>query len=197
MKKPSEVVGNYQLKITLRGTKPPIWRRFVVPSVIKMNHLHDVIQAVMGWYDGHLHAFDIGNERYTAMSRDGIDLDMEGADECRFRLCDVIGRPKSKFTYEYDFGDGWEHQLMLEKLLAVGESTAFVCLAGKGACPLEDCGGIGGYYHLLEVLAHPDDPEHDDMKEWVGGEINPDEFDLDAVNKSLEPMRSRYAGQKP
>jgi hypothetical protein len=197
MKKPSEPVENYQLKITLRGSKPPIWRRFVVPETIKMNHLHEVIQAVMGWCDEHLHAFDVGGERYTALTRDGIDLDMEGEDESRFRLCDVIDGLKSKFAYQYDFGDDWEHQLVLEKILPAPESKAFVCVAGKGASPPEDCGGIWGYYHLLEVLADADDPEHDDMKEWVGGKIDPDEFDLEAVNKSLAAVRSRYARRKP
>jgi Plasmid pRiA4b ORF-3-like protein len=180
----------YQLKITLGGSKPPIWRRFVAPGQITLAKLHDVIQIVMGWYDSHLHAFEIDGEQYGEASRDGMDLDLNGSDERKFRLCDVIPEVKAKFRYEYDFGDSWEHALVVEKIIpADDQPETFVCLAGKGRCPLEDCGGIWGYYRLLEVLANPKDPEHADMKEWAGGKFDPDEFDLAGINKSLRAFR--------
>jgi hypothetical protein len=180
----------YQIKITLRGSKPPIWRRFVVPADVTLATFHQVIQEVMGWYDSHLHTFKIDGEEYTRRSREGIDLDMEGEDEGRFRLRDVVPDEKSKFHYVYDFGDDWEHTLLVEKIIpASDKSEVFGCLAGKGRCPLEDCGGIWGYYRLLEILGNPKDPEYRDMKEWVGGKIDPEEFDLTAINRSLAQFR--------
>ena len=179
-------VDAYQLKITLHGSKPPIWRRFVVPANIPLDRLHDVIQIVKGWSDSHLHAFVIDNEYYEAMSKDGEPLDAEGLDERKFRLNEVVGKVKTKFRYDYDFGDNWEHVLLLEKIIPAAQNPATpVCSAGRGACPAEDCGGIWGYYELLDILADPSHPEHEERKKWVGGIIDPDEFDLEEINKAL------------
>ncbi|MGA2584648.1 MAG: plasmid pRiA4b ORF-3 family protein [Tepidisphaeraceae bacterium] len=182
----------YQIKITLAGSKPPIWRRFVAPANITLDRLHDLVQVVMGWTDSHLHAFYVGEKQYTTKRRDGIDLDVDGHDERKFRLCDVAPAPKSKVRYEYDFGDSWEHLLLVEKIIPPAEKPPlYCCLTGAGQCPPEDCGGIWGYYHLLEVLGNPKDEEHADMLEWTGGPIEPAEFDLEEINKSLVFFRTK------
>jgi hypothetical protein len=179
----------YQLKITLRGSKPPIWRRFVVPGTIRLNELHQVIQAVMGWYDCHLHCFEIDAEQYVAHHP---DFDSDGLNEREHRLCDLITEPKTRFTYEYDFGDGWEHTLTVEKIIPNTENPQMmVCLAGRGRCPLEDCGGIWGWHRLLGVLNNPKHEEHDDMLEWAGGMIDPTEFDPQAATAALSAIKLR------
>ncbi len=176
----------YQLKITLNGSKPPIWRRVVVPSEITLAGLHHVIQLVMGWGDEHLHAFNIDGQEYSQPSPDD---EMEYEDEAEYRLGDVMNRPKGKFRYVYDFGDSWEHDIVLEKIIPAKDAPAMmVCTAGKMRCPMEDCGGIWGYYDLLKVLADPKNPEHENMKEWAGGVINPEDFDINAVNKNLKSL---------
>lgn len=117
---------------------------------------------------------------------------MGGRDETKFRLDEIVHSPKASFKYEYDFGDGWEHTLLVEKIIPKDEAPKpYTCLAGKGRCPLEDCGGIWGYNHLLEIIKNPNDPEHENMIEWAGGEIDPDEFNLDKVNRLL----AKYFGK--
>ncbi len=186
----------YQLKITLRGSKPPIWRRILVPGNCDLELVHAAIQAAMGWSDDHLHAFIIEGQEYSGRTPFGDKIDSDGLDAAGYRLADVVPQEKSKFSYEYDFGDGWEHVILVEKILpppepggAPAASQSFFCLAGEGACPLEDCGGIWGYYHLLEVLQNPKHSEHEEMKEWAGGIIDPDAFDLGAANKRLSHLR--------
>ncbi len=101
-------------------------------------------------------------------------------------LRDLVHAPKSKFHYEYDFGDGWAHTLLVEKIIPAKENPkTFVCLAGKGRCPPEDCGGIWGYYDLLEILSDVKHPEHEERMEWIGGPIDPDAFDPAAVTNAL------------
>lgn len=176
----------YQLKITLRGvSKPPVWRRVTVPAAATLDRLHDVIQQVMGWQDGHLHVFSTPSEEY---GMPGSDLGY--ADERRATLDEVLGRPGASMRYTYDFGDDWEHDIVLEKILPPGLGTgAPSCLAGKGACPPEDCGGAWGYASLKEVLADPDHEEHGDLLDWLGlasaAEFDPRLFRLDEVNARL------------
>jgi len=184
--------GAYQIKINLRGSKPSIWRRFIVPGSIRLDDLHHVVQDVMGWYDCHLHCFVIDGEEYVPTGGEFADLDMDGLAESKFRLCDLITEPKKRFSYSYDFGDGWDHSLTVEKIIPDDQNPrTMVCLAGKGRCPMEDCGGLWGWYHLLEVLNDPGHEEHASMKEWAGGSIDPDDFDPAAVTKSLGSMRLR------
>lgn len=181
----------YQLKIGLKSAKPPIWRRVLVPSDIRLDQLHNVIQIAMGWMDCHLHQF-IAYGRFYGVARGdfAIDLDMDIEDETKVKLHDLLQREKDSIVYEYDFGDGWEHKITLETVLPADKEQALpVCVKGRRACPPEDCGGIWGYERLLAVLRDPSDPEHQDMLEWVGGPIDPDGFDLDAVNVALSDVR--------
>ena len=183
------VGGAYQLKITLRGSKPPIWRRLLVPADITLSLLHEVFQTAMGWYGGHLHCFEISGQTFQPSDPDAFAHDT-AEDESQYRLCDLVWMAKAKFRYEYDFGDDWQHNIIVEKIIpASAQPQTMVCTAGKGRCPPEDCGGIHGYYHLLEVLRNPHHPEFKDLSEWIGEIPNPDEFDRAAVSALLAQIR--------
>jgi hypothetical protein len=177
-----------QLKITLRGVaKPPVWRRIAVPAGLTLDLLHEVIQQAMGWEDGHLHVFSTPRRDY------GIpDPDLGHADERKVTLAKVLARPGATMRYTYDFGDGWEHDIVLEKVLPPDPVARVSCLAGKGACPPEDCGGAWGYASLKEALADPDHPEHEDLLDWLGldsaVDFDPAQFRLDEVNASLSRL---------
>jgi hypothetical protein len=185
----NDVARAFMLKITVRGSKPPIWRRFVVDGRISLMELHGVIQTVMGWYDCHLHDFEISGRRYTnPETLDGFDD--EFLDEAEYALCDVVRRQGTKFKYLYDFGDGWNHDLLLEDITPLDPAVNYpVCLSGKRACPPEDCGGVFGYYNLLEILKNPEHPEHKDYKEWAG-DLDPNALDLNKINEGLKEFRS-------
>lgn len=175
----------YQLKITLAGIRPPIWRRFEVSSNITFLDLHHIIQVVMGWENNHLHQFFVGEHNLT--DRTTLEeVGYGGADVAKTRLDKFVQQAGQKFTYEYDFGDSWEHELLLEKILEPEAGVKYRrCLKGKRDCPPEDCGGIWGYENLLDVIQDPEHPEYEDMMEWLGGEFDPEEFDLEGVNEML------------
>jgi hypothetical protein len=176
----------YQLKITLRGSKPPIWRRVQVPGKFTLAQLHEVIQAAMGWYNAHLYQFEIGSEFY---SNPAFQLEDSRSDRT-LALTRLIPGEKFKFHYAYDMGDYWEHAILVEKVLSADPKTQYpLCLKGKRACPPEDCGGIWGYGSFLETITDPNHPDHEDMLEWVGGSFDPEAFDLAAVNDRLQSMR--------
>jgi hypothetical protein len=150
-------VGNsiVSLKVTLRGIKPPIWRRILVPGDVKLGALHEAIQVAMGWDGDHLHAFDVDGRQYG--DRSTVD---DVADEDRMTLNGLLKSGVARFEYTYDFGDNWEHVIAIEKTVPVVEGKSYpACIAGKRNCPPEDCGGPWGYQHLLEVLADPAHPE--------------------------------------
>ena len=173
----------YELKVALRGTEPPIWRRFRLRDDVTLLKLHEMLQVIMGWTDSHLHQFIFHGTYY---GRPDPDLPGPRRDERKVRLGDVLKKPRDRLTYEYDFGDSWDHELILEQVLPHEPRARYpVILAGKGACPPEDCGGIPGYYRLLEALAHPTDPERQELLEWVGGKFDPECFDVGALNRAL------------
>jgi hypothetical protein len=179
----------YQIKVTLKGIKPPIWRRIQVPASITLPQLHRVLQVVMGWEDYHLHQFTIAHERYGEPDPDFAD-DM--INENRVRLGQVIRGEKARFLYEYDFGDSWEHELLIEKILPPDPAVPYpVCLTGKRHCPPEDVGGVWGYPGFLEAIRDPEHREHKEMLQWVGGEFDPEEFDLEDVNAGLRRMHGK------
>jgi len=178
----------YQLKISLKGSKPPIWRRILIPAEMELIDLHDAIQASMGWDGYHLHQFKQGNTFYLPEPDDeftgfgGFDTE----DSSGVRIDQLLRTEKDKIEYEYDFGDSWDHEVLLEKVLEPAAGAVYpVCVKGKGACPPEDCGGLWGYYFLLEILGDPEDEEHEGMLAWAGGPIDPAAFDLDEANARL------------
>jgi len=185
----SEPETVYQLKVTLDGIKPSIWRRIHVRGDISLYKLHNILQEVMGWQDYHLHQFVINGECYSVIS---IEADMLGddfKDEKRFKLNRVIPGEKFKFTYEYDFGDGWDHTILVEKIFHLEkELKAPVCLDGKRSAPPEDCGGKGGYHDVLKALKDPSHPDSVDLLEWLG-EYDPEYFDAEIVNERLKKIR--------
>ena len=176
----------YQIKVTLLGTSPPIWRRLLVPVEATLAQLHRVLQIAMGWEDGHLHEFSIGQRRFGP-SEPGDFMGMSSAeDERKAPLSSVLGRVGAKARYTYDFGDGWEHGIVLEKRLSADPDTAYpVCTGGKLACPPEDCGGIGGFYALLDAVGDANHEQHEDMRDWVGDDFDPKAFSVEDVNSRL------------
>lgn len=178
--------GAYQLKISLRGvSKPPVWRRVVVPADITLEELHTVILEAMGWHGGHLHVFSTGWGEYGRH-----DPELGHADEAAVRLAGLLSVPGDKLRYTYDFGDDWEHDILLEQVLPEAPGSSYPsCVAGKGACPPEDCGGVWGYADIKEILADPGQEQHQEMLDWLcldsGEAFSPSAFSVDAVNARL------------
>ena len=174
-----------QLRITLQDVDPIVWRRVLVPGGVRLAKLHDMLQAAMGWTDSHLHLFRIGDATY------GSQLDDYPDDELDEKSVTVIGvlRNSRRFVYDYDFGDGWEHEVVIEDITTAPLGLKFaVCLDGQNACPPEDCGGPPGYEDLRRVLADPDD-EYEHMVRWVGGPFNPEAFSVAEANIALQRSR--------
>jgi hypothetical protein len=186
----------FQLKVTLKGSKPPIWRRVQVRADTGLGDLHAILQTVMGWDDSHLHQFIVQGEYYGVPTGDDFNV----MDEDEFTLAQVSGREKSKMVYEYDFGDGWMHDMVVEKILPPDQGAKLPrCVDGQCACPPEDCGGIWGYYNLLEAVRDPKHPEHEELREWLGEKYDPEAFDLDRINGLLSgvhklPQLERFFG---
>ncbi len=177
----------YQLKVVLRGSKPPIWRRVLVPAEIKLSSLHRVTQFLMDWTDDHPHQFTV-----LAKPRSDSGLDVDRADESRFRLCDVAPTPGSALLYEYDFGDSWKHRITVEKSTSQDREAPShpVCLAGRRTCPPEDCGGILRYAWIVKALRDTTDPEHDEAVERVGRDFDPEAFSIERVNARLKSIEA-------
>ncbi len=179
--------SRYQLKVTLVGIAPPVWRRLIVPGELSLAGLHRVIQLAMGWdspYDDyHLHDFRIGGTRY-ANAELGERWGEPILDEGSVSLAKVV-KEKDRFAYLYDFGDSWEHRVTVEKVSATGPAVP-VCLAGGRACPPEDCGGVWGYAFLLELLADPSHPGRAEREDWLRELPDPEQFSPDPINRSLE-----------
>ncbi len=174
----------HQLKVTLRDTNPPIWRRVVVDGGETLAHLHSVIQAAFGWWDAHLHAFEIDDESYGIPH---VDDWTPVKDERRVSIDQTLGEGGRRARYIYDFGDHWEHDIVVEKTTPANDDTVVPdCIGGARACPPEDCGGPWGYRELLEILADPTHPEYAERREWLDHPIYPDEFDMDRFELDFE-----------
>jgi len=170
----------YAIKVTLLGTEPPVWRRFLVERDITLGQLHSTLQIVMGWTNSHLHQFLLRKQKQSD----------------RTKLGDLIGEPGGKLLYEYDFGDCWQHELLLEQILAAdGESFQPMCVAGARSCPPEDCGGSYGFVELIGAVTDASHPEHDYLCEWLGDDFDAAHFSVDEVNRRLRARkRSRRSG---
>jgi hypothetical protein len=180
-KKPAAV---FQLHVELEDVTPPVWRRLLVPSNITLGDLHIALNEAIGWTNSHLHQFILRNRRFGDVTMpDAEELALE--DERKVRLDALLGE-KQCIEYEYDFGDAWRHEVKVEKTLEFDARLSYpLCVGGARACPPEDCGGAGGYEHLLEVLQDEKDPEYDDTITWVGGYFDPEGFDANRTNARL------------
>lgn len=180
----------YQLKITLNDIRPPIWRR-VQTKDCTLADLHDIIQLVLGWEDYHLHEFEIGEERYGLPEQweSGWD-DGEVSNSRKVKLSQLVEEGVKKFRYQYDMGDSWEHTITVEKPQPSEPGVKYPrCIAGERAGPPEDCGGAWGYGDFVDAIQNPKHERHDELLEWVGGEFDPEAFNLDAVNMELQEGR--------
>ena len=187
MTKPFQI---HQIKLTLRGSQPPIWRRIQVRGDTTFDRFHRILQCVMGWEDAHLHRFVIHGACYGVPEQDERGA-RKTRDERKYTLRDVVPREGSHFAYDYDFGDYWQHILVVERMLAPEEGVLYpLCLAGERACPPEDIGGIGRYDDFLQALTDPADVEHNDFTGWVGSVFDPEAFDLNEVNRKLHKLKS-------
>jgi hypothetical protein len=183
---PRADVQVYQLKITLQEIEPAIWRRLQVRRQVRLDRLHLMIQAAMGWTNSHLHEFLIKGQRYRDLEQMSEDIDEpDMSNEEEFRLAKLVDEG-DVFEYKYDFGDYWQHEIEVEKLIEPEPGIKYPrCLAGERACPPEDCGGPWGYEELLEALGDPGYEDYEHYRGWVGEDFNPEKFDVDKVNKVL------------
>lgn len=182
-----------QIKVVLLGTKPAVWRRLQVPCNASLGWLHAVLQVAMGWTNSHLHHFLVIDACYTDL-RYSEDTGFDGEpdrDEAKATLARVAPVEGARFGYVYDFGDSWEHEITVEKILPRQPAAAMtaLCLDGARACPPEDCGGIWGYAELLKTLKNPKHPEHKAMKEWLGGPFDAGAFAAPKVNFWLRKLK--------
>lgn len=184
-----------QLKITLAGSKPAIWRRVQVRESMHLGDLHRVIQIAMGWQDCHLHLFQVGDRSFSLFS-ESDDAPAEEEDSRTVSLRSLgLARKGQRFMYIYDFGDDWMHQIEVEGAQAADPNVFYpVCISGEKACPPEDCSGIFGYYDLLEAVKNPRHPEYKEMRQWLGRSFDPELFDLNAVNQRL---RATFEAMEP
>jgi len=178
----------YLLRIELRHACRPIWREVEVPASIGLSELHYVIQAVMGWDDDHLHEFVFGKRRFAASSPEWGEFGAAAPEdeECA-ALGELLCRARQKLLYRYDFGDCWEHDVILKKRLGEKPSDALRCVAGEGACPLEDCGGVWGHKSICDFLEGTlEGVEAEfELEDWIPEDYDPGAFDLDAANRRL------------
>src|SRR5713226_3408653 len=169
-----------QVRVTLAdGHAPPVWRRVLIPARYTLDRVHAIIQAARGWEESHLHMFRIAGREYGPAYP---DVELEALDESQYRIGDLL-KTGGRAGYEYDFGDGWDHELAVEASVVADAVTAYpACTGGGGACPLEDCGGPGGFADLKDLLAGPPSPEREEMRTWAGEDYDPAGFDLAAAN---------------
>ena len=173
--------NGYRIRISLNWSEPEIWREICIPADLSLGHLHTLIQVVMGWDDDHLHQF-LHKKRVIGVPRPD-DWD-EVIDEDNVFANEIFLRKGSKIAYEYDFGDDWMHDVVSQGKMKEGDKL-FEVVGGEMACPPEDCGGIFGYTHLVEVLSDPKNDEYESVKEWVGDDFDPKTFDRKALDSYL------------
>jgi len=180
----------YQLKVTLLGIRPPVWRRIQVRGDITLYKLNRIIQAAMGWLGYHLFEFRIGDVAFGEPDPDWDWVKIRSARRMRLRDIAAALGPKGRFRYVYDFGDNWQHNVVIEKALLPERRVRYpVCVGGRRASPPDDCGGPWGYGELLEAIRDPNHPEHEEKLEWLGGAFDPEEFDVETTNQVLRTIR--------
>ncbi|HEY7246476.1 MAG TPA: plasmid pRiA4b ORF-3 family protein [Xanthobacteraceae bacterium] len=183
------------VRIELRHTDPAIWRQVEVPTAITLKVMHDIIQAVMGWLDCHLWELAIGKRRYGPAMDDGWGAEPRLAAD-KVRLRDVLKPQKTIIEYTYDFGDGWEHRLTVTDVRAGQPDVSYPrYIAGERRGPPEDCGGIPGFYELLDAIADPSHPSRADLMEWAG-DYDPDAFDELRIKNALGRIAKRRSAAR-
>jgi pRiA4b ORF-3-like protein len=180
----------------LQGVDPAVWRRLLVPGGVRLSALSAVLLATMGWTDSHLHAFQIGPRRYVSLDDDDLDFNTDDeVDETDVTVADVLGpldvpSGQPAFLYQYDFGDDWEHEVVIEQSFATAVGLKFaVCLDGANACPPENVGGTHRYRDFVAAISDPGHPEHRALLDWVGGSFDPTAFDLATTNAVLQRLK--------
>lgn len=183
----------YEIQIALLYTEPKIWRRLLVPPNFTLQQFHQAIQIAMGWDGGHLHEFRVGKQTYGEPDEDNDPYTItRRKDERHVLVSELLHRVGSKAFYTYDFGDSWEHQISFEKRRKFEPDLIYpVCTAGEMACPPEDCGGIPGYYQLLEAIRDPRHEQHAEILEWLDEGHDPQRFSIQEVNRALQKPRGR------
>jgi hypothetical protein len=181
----------YQIRVTLLASDPPIWRRLRVSGNVTLARLHKVIQTAMGWTNSHAHMFEAGSVLFGDPE---MDWDAAVVDERKAPLAAIANEAGATLTYEYDMGDSWRHEVVVEEVGTDPDDGAVAtCVAGERACPPEDCGGIHGYYDMLERLRDSKSDDYEETRAWIedatGGPFDPDAFDLKAVNRALKKLR--------
>lgn len=177
-----------QLKISLKNAKPPIWRRILIEKEFSFEDLHNVIQDVMGWGNAHLYEFSDPNIRIGEIFEHDNDdfFDNVKSDSATIAIGDYFQRLKQKITYTYDFGDSWDHQIIVEKFLKKDNNIDYpMCIKGKNNCPPEDCGGIWGFYNMLEIIQDENNPENKETIAWIGEDYDFEYFNLEETNERL------------
>ena len=179
----------YQLKITLLGVKPPIWRRIQVADGT-LDALHEHIQTAMGWTNSHLHDFRVGDARYgdPELMQENFE-DMDYGDSTTTLLSEIVPKTSKPFRllYQYDFGDSWEHEVVVEKTVAPEPGRKYpLCLDGARACPPEDCGGVWSYGDFLEAIGDKKHERHEELREWIGGAFDPEAFDAAEATRRMK-----------
>lgn len=181
----------YELRVSLVGITPLIWRRLLVPSDISLPTLHECIQHAVGWANSHQHRFRVDRLSYGVPDPEWPESVM--LDERRVRLCDLLDDERREMTYEYDFGDVWEHQIVLEEVVMPSEFLRYpLCVAGERACPPEDVGGAAGYTEFLEIIGDVESYGFEYLESllWAGGGVfDPEGFDINTVNRALGRVR--------
>jgi len=181
--------------ITLQEINPPVWRKIRLSSDMTLDQLHYAIQGAFGWTNSHLHSFTVSrDQRYSSNPinfEEGDDIDA-----CTVTLNDLLNKNHKRFLYQYDFGDSWEHEIIIEDIKPVTKPIAIPeCIAGERHCPPEDCGGVGGFENFVQAMTNKKHPEHKEMKEWFGGPFNPEKFSLEMANKTIKSLQ-KYTGTR-
>ena len=180
----------YQFKIELKGISPKIWRSVQLNDNTQLLDLHYAAQIAMGWYDSHLYQFEKGGVIYgdpEALEDDNVQ------DDSVVNIVDLFKAEKDEISYVYDFGDNWEHKITLEKIIEAKDPLEhMICVGGKRNCPPEDCGGIPGYLDMLETLKNPESEEYKELIEWIGGEFDPEFFEMSIINDSFKEIEEQF-----
>jgi hypothetical protein len=178
----------YVLRVSIKETTPPIWRSLSVPADCTLGDLHEILQIAFGWDNDHMHSFTVNSVQYGMMDMD-FDYGDDMADEDSVCLYDLNLHARQKFSYLYDFGDSWEHEIRVSKIIPPEDEKRDVtrprCLGGQRAGPLEDSGGVWGYQSMLEILKDPNHEQYEETHEWTG-DFDPEYFSPEEINARLE-----------